>query len=64
MGQALVVIGLIIAAVGAAIWLGVPLGRLPGDVVVQRPGFSFYLPITTCLVLSAVLSLIGWLLRR
>ena len=64
MGQGLVVVGLVIAAIGAAIWLGLPLGRLPGDVVVQRPGFSFYLPITTCIVLSAVLTLIGWLLRR
>ncbi len=64
MGQGLVVIGVVIAAIGAAIWLGVPLGRLPGDIVVQRPGFSFYLPITTCIVLSAVLTLIGWLLRR
>ena len=64
MGQGLVVVGLVIAAIGAAIWLGLPLGRLPGDIVVQRPGFSFYLPITTCIVLSAVLTLIGWLLRR
>ena len=64
MGQGLVVIGLVIAAIGAAIWLGVPLGRLPGDIVIRRPGFSFYLPITTCIVLSAVLSLIGWLWRR
>jgi uncharacterized protein HemY len=64
MGQALVVIGLIIAAIGVAVWLGLPLGRLPGDIVIERPGFSFYLPITTSIVLSAVLSLIGWLLRR
>jgi uncharacterized protein HemY len=64
MGQVLVVVGLVIAAIGAAVWLGVPLGRLPGDLVIQRPGFSLYLPITTSIVLSAVLSLIGWLLRR
>jgi hypothetical protein len=64
MGQVLIVVGLVIAAIGVVIWLGVPLGRLPGDIVIQRPGFSFYLPITTGLVLSAVLSLIGWLMRR
>ena len=64
MGQVLIVVGLVIAAVGVVIWLGVPLGRLPGDIVIQRPGFSFYLPITTGIVLSAVLSLIGWLLRH
>jgi uncharacterized protein HemY len=64
MGQVLVVVGLVITAIGAAVWLGVPLGRLPGDLVIRRPGFSLYLPITTSIVLSVVLSLIGWLLRR
>jgi hypothetical protein len=39
-------------------------GRLPGDVVVRRPGFTFAFPIVTCLVLSLILSLLLWLLRR
>ncbi|HEY4231124.1 MAG TPA: DUF2905 domain-containing protein [Thermoanaerobaculia bacterium] len=39
-------------------------GRLPGDVVVRRPGFTFAFPIVTCLVLSLLLSLLLWLLRR
>jgi hypothetical protein len=40
------------------------LGRLPGDVVIRREGFTFYLPLATCLVVSALLSVVVWLLRR
>lgn len=40
------------------------LGRLPGDIAVERENFRFYLPITTCLLISAVLGLISWLFRR
>jgi hypothetical protein len=40
------------------------LGRLPGDVVVRRPGFTFVFPVVTCLIVSLVLSLLLWLLRR
>ena len=46
-------------------WLKrVPLFHLPGDVVIDRPGFKFMFPITTMLIVSAVLSLLTWLLRR
>jgi hypothetical protein len=41
-----------------------PLGRLPGDLRVDRPGFTFFAPFTTMIVVSLVLSLIIWLLRR
>ena len=40
------------------------LGRLPGDIVIRREGFSFYFPIVTSLILSVVLSLLFWLFRR
>ena len=40
------------------------LGRLPGDIVIEREGFRFYFPIMTCLLISAVISLLVWLLRR
>jgi Protein of unknown function (DUF2905) len=40
------------------------LGRLPGDIHYQKDGFHFYFPLTTCLIISAVLSLIFWLLRK
>jgi DUF2905 family protein len=39
-------------------------GRLPGDIVVRRPGFTFVFPIVTCLVLSLLLSLLFWIFRK
>jgi hypothetical protein len=63
-GQILVIIGLIVVAIGAAIWMGVPLGRLPGDMVWRRNGFTFYLPITTSILVSLVLTLLAMILRR
>ena len=63
-GRALIVAGLVIAAVGALMSLGVPFGRLPGDIVVRRGSFSFYFPIVTCVVLSLVLTLLASWLRR
>lgn len=65
MQKTLIVIGLIIVVVGLAWpWLGsLPLGRLPGDIVVQREGFTLYMPITTMILVSAVLSLIFWMFR-
>jgi hypothetical protein len=63
-GRTLLVIGLLIAAIGAAISLGLPLGRLPGDIVIRREGFTLYVPIATCIVVSLVLMLIGMVLRR
>ncbi len=64
MGPALVGLGLLVAAVGALIWLGVPLGRLPGDIAIERESFRLYIPITTSLLVSGVLMLVSWLLRR
>jgi len=67
-GRALLGLGLLLALAGlvllaAAHW-GLPLGRLPGDLRFERPGFRFYLPITTCLVVSAVLSIAFWVLSK
>jgi ribose/xylose/arabinose/galactoside ABC-type transport system permease subunit len=46
-------------------WLRhLPLFRLPGDIVIDRPGFKFFFPITTMLIVSAALSILAWLLRR
>ena len=65
-GWALVIVGLVIAGIGL-IWVlapGLPpLGRLPGDIVIERPNSRFYFPIVTCVVISAVLSLVMWLIR-
>jgi len=66
MTRTLVTIGLILVAAGLAWpWLAkLPLGRLPGDIVIRRPGFSFYFPVTTCMVISLLLSLIFGIFRR
>ncbi|MBL8200905.1 MAG: DUF2905 domain-containing protein [Chromatiales bacterium] len=46
-------------------WLAkLPFGRLPGDILVDKPGFRFFAPFTSMLIASIVLSLIVWLLRR
>jgi hypothetical protein len=62
----LIIAGLAILAAGLAWpWLARSgLGRLPGDVLIRRVGVTFYAPVVTCLVISAVLSLIVWLFRR
>lgn len=64
MGPTLVVVGLAVAAVGGLIWLGLPLGRLPGDIAIERDGFRLYVPITTSVLVSAAFMLVSWLLRR
>lgn len=58
-GAAMILIGLLWP------WLSkLPIGRLPGDIHVEKPGGAFYFPITTMLLLSAILSLLAWLFRR
>ena len=64
MGRALVVIGLIVAGIGALVMMGVPLGRLPGDIVVSRGRGTFYFPIVTSIVLSVILTLLMSFFRR
>jgi len=65
-GRVLIILGAAFLLVGALLTAGVkiPLGRLPGDIVIRRDGSTFYFPIVTCLVLSALLSLVSWFLRR
>ena len=64
MGKILIVVGLVIAAIGLLISMGVPLGRLPGDVSYRRGNFSFHFPIVTSIVLSIILTLLFTLFRR
>ena len=66
MQKILIVVGLAILAAGLLWpWLAkLPLGRLPGDIVIDREGFHFYFPITTMILLSVVLSLVLWLFRK
>ncbi len=67
LGKSLMVLGLLVALVGTALWGlgGLPLiGRLPGDIYVRRASFSFYFPLTTCILLSILLTLVLMLFRR
>jgi hypothetical protein len=61
-GGLLALVGLLFIA--AERFPGLRIGRLPGDLRVERPGFSFYFPLATSIILSALLTLVLWLLRR
>ena len=66
MSRILIVLGLVLVGIGL-LWPWISrlgLGRLPGDVVIERQNFNFYFPITTGLLISAVLTLIFWLANR
>ena len=66
MQKTLIIIGLSILVVGLLWpWLAkLPLGRLPGHIVVEREGFRLYFPMTTAVLLSLVATLLYWLFRR
>ena len=64
MGKWLVVIGILVATAGILVMLGVPLGRLPGDIYYRRGNTTIYVPLTTSIVVSVVLTLLFALLRR
>ena len=66
MSRFLIVLGLTILVTGL-LWpylSRIGLGRLPGDIVIERNNFTFYFPLATCLLLSLLLSLIFWLMNR
>jgi hypothetical protein len=66
MSRTLIILGVLFIAVGL-LWpvLGrLGLGRLPGDIYVHRPSFSFYFPITTSILVSLVISIMLWLVNR
>lgn len=67
LGRFLIVIGIILVIVGAVFLLAPKLpwlGRLPGDISYKRGNFSFYFPLGTCILISVVLTLIMYLLRK
>ncbi len=68
MGRALIVAGLLLVGVGLLLTLGerlpIRLGRLPGDIVIRGKSGTFYFPVVTCLLVSVVLTLLGWLFSR
>jgi len=66
MQKTLILAGLVILVIGLLWpWLGkLPLGKLPGDIVIDKPGFKMFFPITSMLLISGLVSLIMWLLRK
>ena len=64
LGRVLVFFGLLLTVAGLLIWLGVPIGRLPGDILVKRGSVSFYVPVTTSIIVSLVVTVLLALLRR
>ncbi|HMB15530.1 MAG TPA: DUF2905 domain-containing protein [Pelovirga sp.] len=66
MQKILIIVGLLVLIIGLLWpWLGkLPLGRLPGDIVIDKPGFKMFFPITSMLLVSGVVSVIMWLLRK
>lgn len=66
MQRALIILGITLIVLGFLWpWLGkLPFGRLPGDIVVERENFRFYFPISTMLIVSALITLVLWLLRK
>ena len=66
-GRFLIVIGVVVTIIGLVLWGGFApkwLGRLPGDIRIERGNFGFYFPIVTCIVISIILTLIFSLFRR
>jgi len=67
LGKSLVIIGVVIALIGLIFWGGFApkwLGRLPGDIRIERGNSAFYFPIVTCVILSILLSLLLSIFRR
>ncbi len=66
MQKLLIVLGVVLVLAGLLWpWLGkIPFGRLPGDIVIDKPNAKFYFPITTMVVISLIVSFLLWLLRK
>ena len=66
MNRLLIIFGTILIVAGLIWpWLRrLPLFHLPGDIIIDRPGFKFFFPLTSMLLISAAISILGWLFRR
>ena len=64
MGRILIVLGLVSVAAGLAFSMGLPIGRLPGDIMIRRGNFSFYFPLATSIIASIVLTLLFMFLGK
>jgi Protein of unknown function (DUF2905) len=67
-GRIVMIVGIILAIGGALLWKFPGwfgwIGRLPGDISVQKGNFSFYFPVVTCILVSVILTILSWLFRR
>jgi hypothetical protein len=66
MRRPLILIGLLITLIGICWpWISrLPIGRLPGDILIDKPGFKLFIPLTTMLLVSLIISALLWLFRR
>ena len=66
MQKTLIVIGVVVLVIGLLWpWVGkIPFGRLPGDIIINRPNLKIYIPIATMVLISVIISLILWILRK
>lgn len=64
MAKILIILGIIFIVAGILIYVNIPLGRLPGDIVIKSEHTQFYFPIVTCIVVSIVLSILFYLFAR
>ena len=66
MQKILIILGILVLTIGI-LWPWVsklPIGRLPGDIIIDKPGLKVYIPITTMILVSVIVSVILWLLRK
>lgn len=66
MQKTIIYIGILLVVIGLFWpWLSkLPIGRLPGDIVINRPGLKVYIPVTTMIIVSLVISIIAWFMRK
>jgi hypothetical protein len=67
LGKGLIFFGLLVAAIGVLLLFSEKvgwIGRLPGDIIIRRENFTVHFPLTTCIIISALLSLLIWLFRK
>jgi len=67
LARVLIIFGILLVLLGLILTTGIKIpyiGKLPGDIYIKRPNFAFYFPLATCILLSIILSLIFWLLRK
>ncbi|MDF9800923.1 uncharacterized protein HemY [Catalinimonas alkaloidigena] len=67
MGKLLIIFGLIIVVIGVVVYFSdrfPSIGKLPGDIVIKRDNFTFYFPLATSIILSVIISLIFYLIKK